>query len=211
MISAASRLIVPEDMPDWRNLLATNQSLWERARAEAKTGPKVLIATNVGGHGPVGVMESMLAVALTLRGANVHTLLCDKALPGCLKAEHADLPNPDVVVERKLPELICNGCVWRGEAMIIPLGTALEHISGNVTPDEKAEALKISERVPCAEIGHYTYEGLAVGEGTCEGGGPTLFRTGRSGGRAIGRARHAALSGSRHADGLCGSPAHRQA
>ena len=164
MISAASRLIVPEDMPDWRNLLATNQSLWERARAEAKTGPKVLIATNVGGHGPVGVMESMLAVALTLRGANVHTLLCDKALPGCLKAEHADLPNPDVVVERKLPELICNGCVWRGEAMIIPLGTALEHISGNVTPDEKAEALKISERVPCAEIGHYTYEGLAVGE-----------------------------------------------
>ena len=65
-------------------------------------------ASTVGGYGAGSVFESMLSVALTLRGARVHTLLCDRALPGCQRAEFADLPDPSVLVEYRLQERICD-------------------------------------------------------------------------------------------------------
>ena len=40
-----------------------------------------VIGTSVGGYLPGVHLESMLAVALTLRGAQVHLLLCDEFLP----------------------------------------------------------------------------------------------------------------------------------
>jgi hypothetical protein len=157
------RLVQPKDMPDWTSILGTNRGLWDGALANAK-GKKVLIATNVGGHGPVSVMESMLAVALTLRGAEVRTLLCDGVLPGCLRAEHADLPDPQVLVDRKLPETICGACKWRGEAMVAPLGTGIDWIGQNVTLEERTTAREIAETVPYAEIGAFRFDDLAVGE-----------------------------------------------
>src|SRR5690348_4268969 len=83
---SAAKFLRPDFLPDWPALFASQPALWEQALQRAEQGPPVLIATNVGGHGPVSVIESMLAVALTLRGAKVHTLLCDHSLPGCMRA-----------------------------------------------------------------------------------------------------------------------------
>ncbi len=72
--------------PDWTPILAQDPDGWERSLRAAKHGPKVLIPTSVGGHFAVTPMESSLAVALTLRGADVHVLLCDAVLVGILIA-----------------------------------------------------------------------------------------------------------------------------
>ncbi|NEO94130.1 MAG: capsule biosynthesis protein, partial [Moorea sp. SIO3G5] len=66
---------------DWRPVIETNPSLWREAKQRSHFGPMVLIATTVGGSAPLSLPESLLAVALTLRGAQVHTLLCDHSLP----------------------------------------------------------------------------------------------------------------------------------
>lgn len=71
-------------LPDWGNIIAGEQSFWDSALAAAEKGPNVLVATNTGGHVPSSTMEGLLAVALVLRGANVHVMLCDEALPACM-------------------------------------------------------------------------------------------------------------------------------
>src|SRR5215210_7799336 len=73
----------PEEIEDWMRVLQTDRRKWDAARKAARNGPKILIATSVGGHKPVVAVETALAMALTLQGAEVHFLLCDGALPAC--------------------------------------------------------------------------------------------------------------------------------
>ena len=64
----------------------------DKSIAKAKEGPKTLIATNVGLLLPCVIVESLLGVALTLRGRDIHILLCDEFLPACLACEVAWYP-----------------------------------------------------------------------------------------------------------------------
>lgn len=154
----------PADQPDWSALIDAQPELWAQARERAKRGPRVLIATNVGGHVPVNIMESFLAVVLTWRGASVTTLLCDGVLPGCLKAEHVDLPDPEDIAERRLPQKLCASCRWRGEASVQDLGTDVVRIGALLDESQKLEARRIADTIPVHQIADYRYEGLAVGE-----------------------------------------------
>ena len=74
---------LPKGFPDWATLTASSRTWAERQ--PGRRG-RVLIATNIGGHGPVGVFESTLAAALALRDAEVEIVLCDAALPACPRA-----------------------------------------------------------------------------------------------------------------------------
>lgn len=155
-----------DNLPDWRRLFALDPSIWEAARkaAAAGNGPTVLIATNVGGHGPVSVVESMLAVALTLRGAKVHTLLCDAALPACMRTQYDANVKPDVLIERRLPKTVCPGCYKRGSAVFSQLDLPQHKLSAFVTGEERAEAAKIAAEIPLRDIKKWRWDNLALGE-----------------------------------------------
>ena len=60
--------------PQWAELLKKDSALWKASKERAKKGPKILMATGVGGFPTVTIVDSLLAVALTLRGAEVHIL-----------------------------------------------------------------------------------------------------------------------------------------
>lgn len=147
--------------PDWGALTAASPA-WS-ARTPGRRG-RVLVATNIGGHGPVSVMESTLAAALALRDADVEIVLCDAALPGCLRAEFSDLPDDTVVTERRLPRSFCPSCQGRGRAMFEPLGLKVHRLGSLITDEERAEALRIAESVPLEEIAEFELDGLKVGE-----------------------------------------------
>ena len=70
-------LALPENYPDWAAILGREAGPWKMAIRTARRGQHVLIATSVGGYTPGVFLEAALAVALTLRGARVHLLLCD--------------------------------------------------------------------------------------------------------------------------------------
>ena len=152
---------LPKGFPDWAALTGSS-----RAWAERRPGRRgrVLIATNIGGHGPVGVFESTLAAALALRGAEVEIVLCDAALPACLKAEYADLPDDTILTERRLPQTFCPSCMSRGRAMFEPLGLKVRWLSQLITDDDRAEASRIAGAIPAGEIDDYLLDGLKVGE-----------------------------------------------
>ena len=152
---------LPEGFPDWASLIAGSPA-WA-ARRPGRRG-RVLIATNIGGHGPVSVTESTLAAALSLRDAEVEIVLCDAALPGCLRAEYSDLPDDTVLTERRLPQTFCPTCMSRGKAMFEPLGLKVHYLSELITDEDRAEALRIADSLPVGEIDGYVADGLKIGE-----------------------------------------------
>ena len=163
--STGPPLIFPKIMglPDWKSFLSRQSGSWQKAIGKSRS-PRVLLATNVGGHGPVSTMESMLAVALTLRGADVHTLLCDGILPACLRAEHADIPDPKVLVDYKVPQVLCPGCRARGSSVFEPLGLSHYRLSELLSPSHMEEARQVANDIPLTDIREFQYRMVGVGE-----------------------------------------------
>lgn len=150
--------------PDWEGLLNADLSLWEDAKKAVASGPRILIATNVGGFSHTAVLESMLAVALTLRGARVEILLCDAVLPACFRAEVTDIPDPTIFETYGLADILCEGCIVTGNYIFNPLGLITHRLSSFISKDDVVEARSIAANLPAEQIPSFRYEGIAVGE-----------------------------------------------
>lgn len=149
--------------PDWATKLATNPDLWSKAKAKAAEGPPILIGTSIGGLLPMSLPESLLAVALTLRGANVHILLCDKLLPACMSLQKIDI-DESVIANYELEKAKCKDCYKAGRRFFEPLGLKIHLYSELLTPANHQEAKSIAESIPLADIPNYRYSNWAIGE-----------------------------------------------
>jgi hypothetical protein len=152
--------------PDWEKILAGDKKRWQPALEAAKRGPKILIATSDGAHLPANTLESLLAAALTLRGAEVHLLLCDSLLPACLESLVAwYLPNRQERFVRYGPSKdLCKDCFSTAYKMYRPLGIPVHRYSNLVTLEELKAAAEVSSSFRLSEIAGYTLDGIAVGE-----------------------------------------------
>lgn len=108
--------------PDWSWLAVS--SGWSEARRNACGGPRVLIATSTGSNWPCSSVESMLGVALTLRGAEVYFLLCDGILAACQECDHQWVDTGRFVAGG--PQInTCASCFSPASAMLSPIGLPL--------------------------------------------------------------------------------------
>lgn len=152
------------DQPDWRPILRASAAEWQQALQTARSGPPVLIATTVGGHVPSTTLESLLAVALTLRGAQVHLLLCDKALPACLRS-HVSADSSDEAFVRDGPQgHACIGCYSSGAALYDSLQLPVRTLGALLTPAEHEEARELAASISAVDIPSFRWQGVAVGE-----------------------------------------------
>jgi hypothetical protein len=150
-------------LPDWANLLIHDRLAWEAAVRAAEHGPRVLIATSAGGSKPSTIVETLLAVALTLRGARVQVLLCDEALPACMMANIKSTA-PEVLVNNEIGRYVCNTCFAPGHLSYQGLGLPIHRYGDFITPEERDWARQLAGDMPMGEIRNYQFEGLAVGE-----------------------------------------------
>ena len=146
----------------WAKVLRGQSAYWDTASQAAQSGPRVLIATSMGGFQQGILLESVLAVALTLRGARVDVLLCDSFLPSCQLTEIANV-SPDRLVERR-PQPRCASCHPAGKKTFAPLGLPTYWYGQVVTAEQADEARRIAATIPVDQIGEYRLNGLAVGE-----------------------------------------------
>ena len=149
---------------DWAAHMEREPVVWQAALARAKTGPKVLIATSIGGHAGLTPVESMLAVALTMRGANVHFLLCDEFLPGCMQVLSTQVQDQAVFVAHGPQHKMCGSCFSSGQATYGPLGLPIHRYSDYVTADERQQAASVAAALPLAGLAEFKVDGLAIGE-----------------------------------------------
>lgn len=108
--------------PDWSFL--SSDPLWTDALRVSRGGPKVLIATGTGGNWACSSLESMLGVALTLRGAEVSFLLCDGALSACQECDIQWL-SANELLHRGPKSTLCGSCFSPAQEMLTPLGLPL--------------------------------------------------------------------------------------
>jgi hypothetical protein len=159
---------------NWKPVLTRDRARWKAALNAAKRGPHVLIATSTGGMDIATHVESMLAVALTLRGAQVHILLCDKFLPACMlcaafsEAVHRQIGSKNITVHEFAQDgpssYFCTSCFSRARKMYGALGLPVHRFSEFIASEEVLAARHQSSTVPYAEIGDFQLDGLSVGE-----------------------------------------------
>ncbi len=150
--------------PDWFQIIREDKTIWENTLNQSKNGPKVLIATSVGSFLPGTTLESLLSVALTLRGADVHVLLCDSFLPACLESLVTWYPDQSRFLRYGPKKDLCKDCFWPADRMYRSLGFVIHKYSEFVTAEEIEMADRLSSEILYADIGQYKLESLAVGE-----------------------------------------------
>jgi Capsule polysaccharide biosynthesis protein len=149
--------------PDWESILTREAGRWKSVRKAAERGPEVLIATNSGGLPINSVVETTLGVALTLRGARVHFLACDKFLPACVCSVIGYYPRVEEYSKHG-PKHMCQFCYPLGQKTFQTVGLPVHRFSKYVLPEEARLAEDISSQLATAEIPSYRQDGVAVGE-----------------------------------------------
>lgn len=146
----------------WEDMLNTKKGEWEEIKASAKGGPRVLIAT-ASYNLVVAPIESTLGIALTLRGAEIHYLVCDEFLPACWKPLSTMYPDLDEFAECG-PKDCCPKCFKKAFRTIQSLKLSVHRHSEYVTSQEFSEAEKLSRSIDINMIPEYRLNGIAVGE-----------------------------------------------
>lgn len=153
-----------EGYPDWQGILSNNKEPWHDALTAAEQGKKVLIATSIGSHLAAMQMESTLAVALTLRGANIHALLCDELLPGCQMCEPRFFPSSKRFADFGPTKDLCRDCYRPGRRVYEDIGVKVHAYSDTLTEVDKLYAGKLSSDIPVDDIEGFELNGLKIGE-----------------------------------------------
>lgn len=150
-------------LPDWQYFIA-NSLLWRQALNGNIKGKRVLIPTSVGGLSAATILEGMLGVAMTLRGAQIRFLLCDGVLPACLQVHAGKVKQTNVITDYKLKSQVCPGCIARGDAAYKPTGLPISYYSDFINETERESLRDLASGIPLKEIRAYQQDGVALGE-----------------------------------------------
>lgn len=155
--------------PDWDAILSSESAEWQHAKNKSQNGPRILIVSTAGAHRALAPVENALSLALTLRGADVHFLMCDEFLPTCWKALRTQFSNIADFCHSGLKQSKCQKCYSRGKKLRRPFGLPIHVFSEHVTQHEQQGADQLSESISAELIPGYREDGLAIGEHSLAG------------------------------------------
>lgn len=150
--------------PRWDQIVGQSTNQWRNALDTAGSGPNILLATSVGCYFSGATIESMLGVALTLRGARVDVLLCDSALPACFACDVTWYPKTELFAKKGPQNDLCKNCFVPANEMFKTLGFKVHRYSEFLRPEDEQICDGISSSIPFGEISSYIFQGVAVGE-----------------------------------------------
>lgn len=151
--------------PNWRRVLEMSRPVWESATEASRSGRRrVLVATGTGSHLAAMQMETTLAAALTLRGAQVEILLCDRLLPACQMCEPRFFSSIRRFVEEGPSKSICVQCHGPARKNYAELGLPIHSYSDGLTEANLLFAREAARQVHLAEIENFLIDGVRIGE-----------------------------------------------
>lgn len=150
----------------WRVILRRSGTLL-RSLPEARE-PGILFMTIWGGRcSPVlSALESVLAVAVRLRGVRSMSLMCDKALPACSfdpLGNHV-LPVPEPYASTGLTAVRCRECSRSVRAYYEHLPVSLLRFNQFSKPDDLERVLQVVEALSPDYYRDFVYRDVKVGE-----------------------------------------------
>lgn len=150
--------------PDWTGLLQGQQSPSALSKISAQSGRRVLLATVGGGYLAGTTVESLLALALSLRGAEVHVLLCDGVMPACLECNSDWYPNRERFAGNGPTGRHCNACFEPANRMYESLGITVHRYSNLITARQAEEARLRASTIEPSELRDYVADKVRIGE-----------------------------------------------
>lgn len=147
----------------WESVLHHESKRWNQFKKMAK-GKSVLIATSTGGHRAVTPVESLLAASLTIRGANVHFLLCDKMLPACLQATYQSYNDPSEFPNFGPQKSLCDDCYRHGIKTFEPFNLPIHLYSHYIMSKEIDAINKKVATIEISMINTFREDNMAIGE-----------------------------------------------
>ena len=146
--------------PVWRHKL-TN-TFTEKVKEGSEK--KVLIATGGGSYLSGVAIESMLGAALTLRGMEVHILLCDEVLPACFQTDIDWDRNEKKFAKSGPSNIYCKSCFSPSSKMYESLGFTVHRISDLVPAEVRKLLREMAQELPYDQIRYHVFDGVPVGE-----------------------------------------------
>ena len=127
-----------------------------------ETSKNILIATLSGGHRLATSLESLLGVALSLKGAKVTFLLCDNYLPSCIMKTLRE--NVSLADNNKLNEELCQSCFNTGKTTIQKTKLDIIYLSKFLSSEEIIKIKDTVSKTSIDQIMKFKIEGIDVGE-----------------------------------------------
>ena len=147
----------------WKRLCNSQEWLQQVSRA-TENKKKVLMATCAGSLLTALDIESLLSVALCLRGAEVHALICDRFLPACLMCQSNTSISIGRLAKNGPSRLFCKRCFESGIDAYQSAGIKIHLFGDYITLEDMNEVEMCLDKTPCERIPNYVYQDLAVGE-----------------------------------------------
>lgn len=145
------------------NAIFENSEKFLETYIRPNNAKKILCATNVGGHGAVTPVDSLVAMSLWLRGADVKMLLCDKALPAC-EAAMLYMYNKQQSFLAKGSSHLCEDCYKTGAEYYKPLPFETLKLSSFHDHDIIEEANLVVKNFSTEDCFGYCENGIDIGE-----------------------------------------------
>ena len=151
-------------LPDWTPLLGQDSLLWRRTSEAADDRTvRVLIATGTAGHLPSMTLESLLGVALSLRGCAIDFLLCDGALPACMMCE-IDWYSDVVDFSKRGPSDRCGTCYRPSAQMLNKSNMRHLGLGSQLSTGDRGQARSLATSISRSDIAAFSIEGIPIGE-----------------------------------------------
>ncbi len=165
LLRRLKRRFVPPDsgFMNWEPILERDRRVWADALSRAN-GPYVLLGTSIGRFKWEVNFDSMLAVALTMRGARIRLLICDRQLEACSAWVRQGM-SESFESDRDTPQsTLCKDCYQPGMDVMGPLALPIWRYGELVDKDALARAHAGVDTMTLDQIRDFKIDGVAVGE-----------------------------------------------
>jgi hypothetical protein len=151
--------------PNWKKILGKDfkTSYHLLAKNDVKN-KKILIPTSLGINVGVTPIESLLAIALALRGAEVHVLLCDKVLAACQTCVISGFISDKELADHGPQKNKCNSCFNKAYKMYKSLGIKVHLYSEYITAEDLLSIEEEAKNISMDEIKRYYADDINIGE-----------------------------------------------
>ncbi len=154
---------VMQGFPRLGTKLSSDHS-WRLALDQIETGKKILVATSLGSHLAAMQMETALVGALTFRGANVHTLLCNGILPACQLCEPRLYPQAVELGADGPQQKLCGDCHLPGRQSYESMGIPVHLYGTYLREEDYGYASVTAQSIAATEAREFEVAGICVGE-----------------------------------------------
>ena len=149
----------------WESILKRTDSSLVAAlihSGEHSGSPRVLFTSSIGRDWLTMSVDSLVAVAVQLRAASPHLLLCDGALPACTVCVYKRIMDVNRFVTGG--PSYCRVCYARGRSYYVPLNVPVNTYSQYCGRAEAADVLREVQTLSLNDCFSYNYSGADIGE-----------------------------------------------